>query len=98
MIRDTADMFKDPDRGRFGENEERQARPGRGPRVTGASDLKDFTATLRFETRDAIQITHSSEPNRKIWLPKSQIEFVRKSGATIEVTLPEWLAIDKGLA
>lgn len=58
-MRDTADMFAKPERGRFGENEEAQVRPGRGPRVTGASDLRDFTVTLRMEKPLSIAV---SEP------------------------------------
>ncbi len=35
----------------------------------------------------------------KVWLPKSQIEteFSFDIGQNIEVEIPEWLAIDKGL-
>ncbi len=35
----------------------------------------------------------------KVWLPKSQIEteFSFDIGQDIEVEIPEWLAIDKGL-
>ena len=33
-----------------------------------------------------------------IWLPKSQIEVEKDSdGKTCTVTMPEWLAMDKGL-
>ena len=35
----------------------------------------------------------------KVWLPKSQIEteFSFDIGQNIEIEIPEWLAIDKGL-
>lgn len=31
-----------------------------------------------------------------VWLPLSQIEYARKSGTIIVVTMPEWLYIEKG--
>lgn len=100
MIRDTADMFKDPERGRFGENEE-QHRPGRGPRVTGASDLHDLALILKHEKPAGIAVVDPAKPHlnggKWIWLPKSQIEWVHARGGTIVVTLPAWLARDKEL-
>lgn len=94
MIRDTADMFEQPERGRFGENEE-QRWPGR---VTGASDLHDFTLTLRQERPLSIAVSDPSKPGAPwIWLPKSHIEMERKGGAVVVVTVPEWLAVNKGL-
>jgi len=57
--------------------------------------------TLRQEKPLAIAVT---DPNAKhlvgtkwIWLPKSKIEIQRKSATEITVTLPEWLAKEKGL-
>lgn len=31
------------------------------------------------------------------WLPKSQIEYNGEEGDTITVTMPNWLALEKGL-
>ena len=96
MTRDTYDMFEQKDRGRFGENEERQHRPGRGPRVTGASDLHDFKLVLRREKPAAIAVSDPTK-SESIWLPKSQIEWDHTSGGLVVVTMPEWLAREKGL-
>ena len=50
------------------------------------------------ETDDAILIANPFEEKDSIWLPKSQIEieYLGHVGC-ISVTLPEWLAIEKGL-
>lgn len=97
MTRDSYDMFKVPKRGRFGDDEQ-QHRPGRGPKITGASDLIDLTLTIRAQTQKAIQITDYAKPGIGwIWLPKSQIEYEEKGRGIVVVTMPEWLARDKGL-
>ena len=96
MPRDTFDMFEPPERGRFGDNE--QHRPGRGPKVTGASDLIDLTLTLREERPVSIAVTDPKGPMAKwVWLPKSQIEFEHGASGMVVVTIPTWLAKDKGL-
>ena len=96
MMRDTFDKFAPPERGRFGDNEHRPA--GSRPRVTGASDLKDFILVKRAETDKAIGVSESKDRDAKvIFLPKSQVEFEPKAGGHVRVTMPEWLAIEKGL-
>lgn len=96
-MRDTRDMFDPPERGRFGENEQNMAR--RGPRVTGASDLIDVTLMLREDRPVSIAVTDPNGAQAKwIWLPKSQIEYVHASAGRVVVTLPAWLAKEKGLA
>lgn len=96
MARDAADAFAPRERGRFGENE---ARPrAKGATVTGASDLHDFTLRLVKDNPLSIAVTDPAKPNGKwIFLPKSQIEYVAKGHGLVEVTVPEWLAVDKGL-
>lgn len=47
------------------------------------------------ETEDAILLMCAGE---KVWLPKSQIEYVgERDDTNVEVTLPDWLAEDQGL-
>lgn len=95
--RDTFDRFQPPARGRFGDNEQAPRRGG--PRVTGASDLRDLTLQWRMEKENAIAVTKPGDDDaRWAWLPKSQIEYERKAGGReVVVTLPEWLAVEKGL-
>lgn len=96
MTRDAFDMFQVPERGRFGDNQQR--RPGNGPRVTGASDLVDLKLILREDRALSIGVRPINEPHGKwIFLPKSQIEYAHASAGYVEVTLPQWLAEQEGL-
>ncbi len=99
MIRDTFDMFQEPDRGRFGDNE--LHRPGNGPRVTGASDLVDIDDLfLRNDNPAKLAIAVSKRADTPFkdwqWLPRSLVEY-EKVGRLVRVTLPERLAREKGL-
>lgn len=58
----------------------------------GKSNLVDIDATVYMETEKAILIDHRGE--ERTWLPKSQVE-VDTEGK--KVTMPEWLALEKGL-
>lgn len=61
------------------------------------STVIDITVQLLHETAAAVRVTDST-PDKGVWLPRSQIEIDHgnKPGLAI-VTLPEWLAIEKGL-
>ncbi|MCA0421899.1 MAG: hypothetical protein LCH61_01020 [Proteobacteria bacterium] len=59
------------------------------------SDLIDITVTKRHETTAAVQV---HDGDKLAWLPKSQIEIEETGdGKTVIVTLPQWLAEEKGL-
>lgn len=62
------------------------------------SDLVDVTMQLHHETDKAILVSDSGEREKAVWLPLSKIEIERKPKAVVVVTLPEWLAIEKGIA
>jgi hypothetical protein len=97
MTRDSFDMFQEPERGRFGENE-LQHRPGAGPRVTGASNLCDLTLQLQQDRPLSIMVTDPDKPGSKwIPLPKALIEYVDAGGGKVLVTLPRSIAKEKGL-
>lgn len=109
MTGDAFDKFQPPDRGRFGDNEA-APRTARGPRVTGASDLKDLELLRHAKTDSAVLVSDGRTDHKPQWLPLSQVE-VEETGRTehvwnddrrsyapvVKVTLPEWLARDKGL-
>ncbi len=110
--RDTFDMFQQQqhhDRGRFGDNERRPDNTVRAPRVTGASDLIDIEMVHHLDRSTAKAVFVSSFGDRKqgSFLPKSQIEieptgqkerrWVGAYDQRVCVTLPEWLAREKGL-
>jgi len=63
------------------------------------SNLIDIECRLLVITDKAICVTMDDdvESPEKIWLPKSQIEFENSGIMLVEVTLPEWLAIEKGM-
>jgi hypothetical protein len=97
LTRDTFDMFAEPERGRFGENET-QHRPGRGPRVTGASDLIDLTLQVVRDNPLSLIVRDPAKPHlRGAPLPKSLIEYREIRSGIVEVSLPSWLAKEKGL-
>lgn len=57
-----------------------------------ASDLIDISGQIMHETAKAVLFSDTGEKDKAVWLPKSQIEV----NGNI-VTMPEWLAKDKGL-
>lgn len=62
------------------------------------SDLVDLALELRAEKPLAIAVVDPAKPGGAwVWLPKSQIEIERKGRGAVVVTLPAWLARDKGL-
>lgn len=66
------------------------------------SDLIDLAIFIHHETKagkpgeGAILVSDEGERQRADWLPKSAVEIERKINATT-VTMPECLAIEKGL-
>lgn len=63
----------------------------------GNSDLVEITVQVHHKTDKAILVSDSGERVTAVWLPLSQIEVEMKDHAIAEITLPEWLAMDKGL-
>lgn len=59
-------------------------------------NLIDVELQFFCETEKAIRVGDTTDPHAGVWLPKSQVEFVRKDNNFVEVTLPEWLALEKG--
>lgn len=62
--------------------------------TSGASDLIEVCGEIRAQTEKAIKLFDGT---REAWLPISQIEVEKNADGTVTVTLPEWLATDKGL-
>lgn len=61
------------------------------------SDLIDLPMHLHIDRPHAIFASTTGEKDDAVWLPKSQIEIEQKDGRNIIVTLPQWLAEEKGL-
>lgn len=56
-----------------------------------------YDATFEFLEERPLAICVTEDGGKtKVWLPKSQIEYVQR-GAVVEVTMPIWLAKEKGI-
>ncbi len=68
---------------------------------SGKSDLVDLELQLHAETKLALLVSDDGDAKYAKWIPKSKIEFEHRErngrAALVLVTLPEWLAIEKGL-
>ena len=108
-MKDAFDKFAPPERGRFGDNEMAPL-PARGPRVTGASDLKDIELFQHAKTRFGVLVSRGRHGKAPVWLPLSHVEIEetgrservwnddrRHYAPIVIVTLPERLAREKGL-
>mgnify|MGYP001765947044 CR=1 FL=1 len=61
------------------------------------SDIIDLVLCLHHETEAAILVSETGFRADAVWLPKAAVEFERSPLVTRIVSLPERLAIDKGL-
>ncbi len=61
------------------------------------SDLVDVTVHVHHQTDKAILVSDDGERDGAVWLPLSQVEVEMTKPPIAEVTMPEWLAKDKGL-
>lgn len=57
-------------------------------------EVIDIAVTLKRETEKAILV--DAGDNEPVWLPKSQVEYFDDGNGGI-VTMPYWLAHEKGL-
>ena len=67
------------------------------------SDLIDVAVQMHAETEKAVLVSDDGDKDKAVWIPKSQceIEFdssmkIRGKGSAM-ITLPEWLAKERGL-
>lgn len=58
------------------------------------SDLIDISVIVKHRTDKAVLVDHGGDQD--VWLPLSQVEISRDENGDV-VTLPEWLALDKGM-
>ena len=61
------------------------------------SDLIDVTVQLHMLTERAILVSDDGDEKKAKWLPISQCEVLKRPNGIAIVTMPEWLALDKGL-
>jgi hypothetical protein len=61
------------------------------------SNIVDVDVEVTARTEKAV-LVHTGDKEKAVWLPLSQIEIEPSGFAGIEtVTLPEWIALEKGL-
>lgn len=62
------------------------------------SDLIDLTLHLHAKSSKAILVSETGDAVKAVWLPVSQIEVIPgRAKSIVVVTLPEWMAVEKGL-
>jgi hypothetical protein len=65
------------------------------------SDLVDLLLFEHHRTAAAVFVSDDGDQKNAVWLPLSQVEIEPKpgkpGGRAVIVTLPQWLATDKGL-
>ena len=59
--------------------------------MTGKSDLVDVDATVRIDRPKSLLLDHGGE--EPAWVPKSLVE----DNGDGTFTMPEWLALEKGM-
>ena len=60
------------------------------------SELVDLDVVLVHETERAI-LVRLTEDGEKVWLPLAAVEVNERKARTANITLPEALALEKGL-
>ncbi len=60
-------------------------------------ELYDIKVQIHHRTEKAVLVSDDGDRNRAVWLPLSQIEINEESAGVLDLTLPLWLAKDKGL-
>lgn len=65
--------------------------------ISGKSDLVDICAIVRHRTDRGVLIIHAEE-KAPVWLPLAHVELAaNEDGRTHTVTVPQWLAEEKGI-
>ena len=60
-------------------------------------ELTDLTVQVHAETAKAVLVSNDGDRDKAVWLPFSPIEIDTSNSNYLQITLPEWLAQDKGL-
>lgn len=62
------------------------------------SNLIDIDVRVHHTTERAIFASPEGDKKKAEWLPLSQVEVIMKRRGVATVTMPEWLAVEKGFA
>jgi len=61
------------------------------------SDLVDLTVQLHHATDWAVLVSDDGDRAKAVWIPLAQCEVEKRPNGIAVVTMPEWLATEKGL-
>lgn len=61
------------------------------------STVIDIQAVIHHETEKAVLVSTDGDRENAVWLPLSAVEVYRTDDGWAEITLPERLALDRGL-
>lgn len=61
------------------------------------SDVIDLRGQVHARTERAVLFSTDGDKENAVWIPLSQIEVGDLHHGVGEITMPEWLAIDKGM-
>ena len=58
----------------------------------------EITLEIHHETERSYLVSETGNKDNAVWVPKSQIEVSDpvEVGETVEITMPEWLAKERG--
>lgn len=62
------------------------------------SEFLDTTVEIHQETDRAILASEDGDEGSAVWLPLSQIEINARRGSVADISVPGWLAEERGLA
>ena len=66
-------------------------------KTRGGDELVDLCAIVRHKTERAVLIVHALE-KAPVWIPLAHAELIpNEDGRTHTVTIPQWLAEEKGI-
>jgi hypothetical protein len=61
------------------------------------SDLVDIDVAVEHRTEKAV-LVHTGDKYKAVWVPLSQVEIEETGiGGIFTLTIPEWLALERGL-
>ena len=61
------------------------------------SDIIDLTVKIHGTSEKAILVSDDDNKEGACWVPRSQLESYEEiEGGMAEISIPEWLALDKG--
>lgn len=59
--------------------------------------LCELELQIHQTTPRAVLVSNDGDVEKAVWLPLSQVEIVTKRNGIADVTVPEWLARERGL-